>query len=196
MNFETSLNAIKTFVNDILIHNGKIQIGLLTYNDRSNVQFYLNRHKTKSEILNAIDRVEYKIGRRNTANAIKVARNRMFSRRYGARKDTKRVLIVITDGISDINNDNVLPESELARSEGIITLVIGVGVKETKELDIIAGIPNNKLLIKRYDQLREKLKTLFSSICEGNYNVILKHFAQDSNNTPRPNGSVFTEPYM
>ena len=67
------LNAVKSFVNDIDIDSGKIQIGLLTYNTGTYVQFHLQRYKTKSEILQAIDRVEYKIGSTNTADAITVA---------------------------------------------------------------------------------------------------------------------------
>ena len=110
-----------------------------------------------------------KIGSTNTADAITVARTRMFSRRHGARKDANYVMIVITDGISNINYDKVLPESELARSEGIVTLAVGVGVKRTKEIDIIAGIPENRLVIQRFDQLQEKLKTLFASICDGKF---------------------------
>ena len=140
----------------------------MTYNTGTYVQFHLHQYKRKSEILPAIDRVEYKIGSTNTADAIKVARNRMFNRRHGARKNANHVMIVITDGISNINYDRVLPESELARSEGIVTLAVGVGVERMKELDIIAGTPNNRLVIERFDQLQEKLKTLFESFCDGN----------------------------
>ena len=168
-NFETMLNAIKSFITDIDIDTGKIRIGLLTYNTKTYVQFHLNRYSSKSDILKAIDRVEYRLGSTNTADAIQLARTRMFSIGRGARKEANHVLIVITDGISNINYDRVLPESELARSEGIVTLGVGVGVERTKELDVIAGTPENRLVIERFDQLQEKLKSLFTSICDGNF---------------------------
>lgn len=167
-NFETMLNAIKSFVNDIDLEEGKIQVGLLTYNTEAYVIFHLNKYETKSDILRAIDDVEYRIGSTNTADAIKMARTRMFTRRHGAREDANYVMIVITDGISNINYERVLPESELARSEGIVTLAVGVGVDRTKELDVIAGTPEKRLVIERFDQLQEKLKSLFTSFCDGN----------------------------
>ena len=171
-NFETMLNAIKSFVSDIDIDAGEIRIGLLTYNTRPYIQFYLNEHRTKSELLTAIDRVQYRLGSTNTAQAIKSARTRMFTTGRGAREMANHVLIVITDGISNINYDRVLPESELTRSEGIITLAVGVGVDRTRELDIIAGTPEHRLVIERFDQLQEKLKSLFTSICDGNIYMI------------------------
>lgn len=163
------LNAVKSFIRDIDIDSGKIRIGLLTYNTGTYVQFHLNRYRTKSDIISAIDRVEYRIGSTNTADAMKVARTRMFKSRHGARQHANHVLIVITDGVSNMNYDRVLPESELARSEGIVTLAVGVNVERTTELDIIAGTPQNRLVIERFDQLQEKLKTLFTSICDGNF---------------------------
>ncbi|XP_060566778.1 uncharacterized protein LOC132725621 isoform X26 [Ruditapes philippinarum] len=164
-NFQTMLDATKSFIASADVDSGKTRFGLLIYSTSYSIKFHLNRFRTEKEILEAMDNIEYMAGSTNTAGALKVMRNDMFSSVNGARKEADMIGIIITDGVSNINYHKVLSESDKTRRKGIILLAIGVGLNNTKELDTIAGNPENKLNIDRFDELEFKLDTFIRSAC-------------------------------
>ena len=75
----------------------------------------MNRYSTKSEVLNAISKIKYAYGSTNTADAIKTMADEMFTRRNGDRPDVENACIVITDGVSNINSKQTLPNARVTR---------------------------------------------------------------------------------
>lgn len=173
-NFRTMLNATKSFIASHDMDSGNTQIGMLIYSTESSVKFHLNQFQTEEELLDAVDSIRYMAGSTNTSGAIRIMRTEMFAAENGARADASKVAIVITD-VSNINYHKVVPEAEVARDNGIVMLAIGVGLSNTRELDGIAGLPENRLDIDRFDELEFKLDTFFRSVCDGKtklYHVI------------------------
>lgn len=161
------LDATKSFISSQEIDSGRTRIGMLAYSTEVSVQFYLNQYKTQKEVQDAVDKIEYMAGSTNTAKALSVMRNDMFAKENGARDKASKVAIIITDGTSNINYHKTISEAELARKSGVVILAIGVGLTNTIELDGIAGLPENKLTIERFEDLEYKLDTFFRSICDG-----------------------------
>lgn len=166
-NFKTMLDATKSFISSADVDSGKTRFGILIYSTHHSVIFQLNRYKTEKEIMEAIDNIEYMAGSTNTAGALRVMRNEMFTSANGARKKADKIGIIITDGVSNVNYHKVIPEAEKIRQKGIHLLAIGVGLNNTVELDGIAGRPENKLNIDRFDELEFKLDTFIRSVCSG-----------------------------
>uniref|UniRef100_A0A665UX84 Collagen type VI alpha 3 chain n=1 Tax=Echeneis naucrates TaxID=173247 RepID=A0A665UX84_ECHNA len=123
----------------------------LFYNDRDNLQFglshfttdvtdvmYLNTYKNKQDILNAIERAEYKGGRKiNIGAAIRHAQDVHFTKAKGSRMDegTPQILMVITGGRSA---DDSKTAALGLKQKGVRIFAVGVG-NTGNELENIAS---------------------------------------------------------
>ena len=76
---------------------------------------HLDFLKSVSLTLQAVERMEYVRGRTNTAEALRLLYTEMFTPFNGDRVDVPNYAIVITDGESNINSENTLPEAIAAR---------------------------------------------------------------------------------
>ncbi|CAC5417428.1 COL6A [Mytilus coruscus] len=139
-NFELVLGLAETIVDDIDIDSGNVHVGFMTFGTSSEIRFELNEYDTKVSVIDAIYSVEYSGGGSNTADALSAARSKVFSTRSD-RPDAQNVIILITDGYSDINADRTVREAELTRQNGIKIYAVGVGLQDTSELDLIASQP-------------------------------------------------------
>ncbi|XP_063411126.1 collagen alpha-4(VI) chain-like [Mytilus trossulus] len=139
-NFELVLGLAETIVDDIDIESGNVHVGFMTFGTSSEIRFELNEYNTKVGVIDAIYSVEYSGGGSNTADALSAARSKVFSTRAD-RPDAQNVIILITDGYSDINADRTVREAEISRQNGIKIYAVGVGLQDTTELDQIASQP-------------------------------------------------------
>ena len=169
-NFRSVLDFIQRFLTFADVDGGNVRVGMVTYSTDVHIQFHLNEFYTKDDVMRAVHAVPYRHGNTNTAEALETARSTMFSPRNGDRSSVDNLLIVITDGVSNINGFRTIPEAEIAKSEGIRIVAIGVGLVDTQELDGIASRPivDNQFLIKDFSQLMQVGEGIFSSFCTGN----------------------------
>ncbi|XP_021375367.1 uncharacterized protein LOC110464458 isoform X14 [Mizuhopecten yessoensis] len=166
-NFGKTLNFLKSFVRDADIDSGSVRVGVLLYSSEVNVQFHLHSHTTKADVNAAIDNIEYQYGSTNTADGIKVMRTEMFTYGNGDRPDVKNVVVIITDGVSNINSQRTIPEAVLAREEGVRVYVVGIGLVDTRELEAMASDPieDNVFNVQSFEDLEGLDEQIFSSIC-------------------------------
>lgn len=152
----------------------------MTYSTNAEIIFQLNEFQNKEKLLAKIDRVPYNYGNTNTADAIRTMRTQMFTKRNGVRDGVKKVAIIITDGVSNMNNRVVSSEAEKARMEGIQLIAIGISVNSRSELDAIASEPleNNRFVVDDFSKLAEVKTDLFPKTCIG----INRHNAHEDNN--------------
>ena len=143
------------------------RVGVMTFANRANVLFNLKDYDTKFEILNALPPY-YTGGTTNTADAIKVARETMFTPDQGDQQGVPNILVVITDGKS---NDELATWKQAmeAREDGIDMIAIGVGnnVKE-RELQAIASWPTefNALQVDTFEALKSIRKRVTGALCD------------------------------
>lgn len=170
---------------EIDIDGDKVRIGVIVFGNDAEVKFHLNSYNNKPDILRAISRIQYSYGRTNTADALKLMRTEMFRQRNGDRSDIPNVAIVITDGVSNINNESTIPEANLARRRGIQIFAIGIGLSATAELDGIAGSRENRYLIDNFDALDEKMESIYTTLCPGNLKYALEASLSNSSHITR-----------
>lgn len=170
-NFQLQLAFVQDLIKPAEIDNGNVRVGLLTYSTEVYVQFQLNTYGTKADIINAISNVPYNYGSTNTAGGLETMRTEMFSRRNGDRPGVMDIVVVMTDGVSNINSQRTIPEAELARREGITIFAIGIGLTDTRELDGIASKPLNeyRFNVEDFSALQDIDRQLYASICSGKY---------------------------
>jgi collagen type VI alpha len=166
------INFTKTIVEHADVDSGHTRIGIVVYSTSVTVQFHLNTFSNKAAVLEAIDGIKHLYGNTNTADGLRAVHSQMFTLENGDRHNARDEAIVITDGVSNMNSDRVIPEAETLRSRGIHVYAIGVGLTETKELDGIASKPidKNRFSVKNFDELHVIWDTVFAASCqeEGN----------------------------
>lgn len=156
-------------VSDAGTDSNGVRIGLMTYNTQSNIIFHLNELKEKTELLERIDRVPYNYGNTNTADALRTMRMEMFTKLHGDREGVSNVAVIITDGISNMNNQLVPVEAKMAHDNGIHVIAIGINLNNFRELEIIASKPltDNLFAVDDFTKLSEVRTDLFPTTCQG-----------------------------
>lgn len=107
-------------------------VGVVTFSNYGVARIKLNNNLTKEQVKEATNTYQwYGGGRTNTKEGLRVAREDIFSKRYGDRPDIPNVVIVITDGHSSHiemprRYSDPLPQATLAKQQGIQIFVVGV----------------------------------------------------------------------
>ena len=99
----------------------------------------------------------------------------MFYRK-GDRNDAPNVAIVITDGVSNINSRRTIPEAVTARDVGVHIYAVGIGLRDTRELERIASEPASEhvFAVADFDKLPGLGRKIFTATCKGNENPNLQ----------------------
>jgi len=93
--------------------SGAVRVGILSYSTEVEVHFHLNSYSTKADVFNAIDKIPYAYGSTNTAGALMTLHSVMFTSANGDREGVPNTAIVITDGVSNIDARQTIPQAEV-----------------------------------------------------------------------------------
>lgn len=144
--FEMAMNMTRKIVQGLNFAGGRTRVALTTYSDDATLRFKLNEYSDKVSVLNAIAFTQEN-GRTNTAAGIRMANNNIFRASEGDRSGDENIIIVITDGQSNVNSDQTIPAAEESRRAGIKVIAIGIGengIVDRGELNGIANDPDNQ----------------------------------------------------
>ncbi|KAL0964069.1 hypothetical protein UPYG_G00317950 [Umbra pygmaea] len=126
-NFKEVMGFIQNLVDSFFTDGDKLRFGMAQYNTDATDVFYLNTYKDKESIINAMDSVEYKGGRKiNTGAAIRHVQENQFVKEKGSRKDTgvPQILITITAGKSA---DDGKAAALGLKATGVRIYAVGIG---------------------------------------------------------------------
>ncbi|XP_062585272.1 cartilage matrix protein-like isoform X2 [Saccostrea cucullata] len=160
---------VKKFLQAANIVCGETRVGLMSYSTRVTIEFQLNTYDTKTELIDAVDKIPWRYGSTNTADALKTMHEEMFSYANGDRPGVQNICIIMTDGVSNINNGRTIPEAEKARKKGIHIYAIGIALKDLWEVNDFASQPGclNAFVVDIFDDLEDLDKKIFKSYCSG-----------------------------
>ncbi|GAB1610762.1 hypothetical protein Ahia01_001362700 [Argonauta hians] len=181
-NFGKVIDFVYSTVDTLDIESGLYNVALITFSDTARTEFYLNSFNTKQEIENATAAVKYVYGSTHTAIALRMARTRIFSEVNGDRPDSPNIAIIITDGQSNINNIQTLPQARLLKESGVSVITVAVGfATQTEELIGMTSPPvaENLFSVDGFNNLKDLHDKIVEPICKG------KHLCQ---NNPCKNG--------
>lgn len=145
-----------------------VQIAVVVFSSMVYPSFDLNTYSDSASLTKAIADVEYNAGSTRTDKGLAYAFEHSFTTAAGARQGIKKILMVFTDGKSN------LPELTAKQAErihgadiAVFAIGIGRGIDHT-ELDTLASRPENVHNIKSFDTLTFFQKELLQSTCTGN----------------------------
>lgn len=110
----------------------------------------------------------------NTSGALRTVRQRLFTEEGGARplqSAFPRVVIVITDGRSNVDQNLTIPSAEALHNDNVIVFAVGIGQKTIRinELMGIASRPEFATLIGGFNviELQGVQRVLSDEACRG-----------------------------
>ena len=154
---------VRNFVADVVVDTFEIgpdetQVGVITFSGIARTIFQLNAHSTTSTLLQAIQDIPFMDDpgpSTNTADALNVLGADAFTSESGARDPglaIPRVAIVVTDGQSNINSSQTIPNAEAVHAAGVVVFAIGVGNSvDLGELNGIASDMSFVSLLMEFD---------------------------------------------
>lgn len=156
------------FTRRLPIGSDVARVAAISFSDSASIHFKLDAFSHKREVLNALSFSQLN-GRTGTSSALELMTNDVFSGVNGARNGVPHIGIVISDGWSNINNDQTIPEADNARNNGIQLYSVIVGTDPNlEEMTGIANAPpteysvrvaNAAAITSAADELIEKLCT-------------------------------------
>ena len=126
----------RSLVNRFNVDDQEYSVGLMRYGESNDKQWDLNDYTSKSDVLNAIDRVTYKFGSTsNAAEAIRMVRQRMFNDRNGDRDFARNLIFLMTSNERSEDTYATWLEAEEAEKENINLYTVGFDLDDTTEID-------------------------------------------------------------
>ncbi|CAH1782595.1 unnamed protein product, partial [Owenia fusiformis] len=115
------------------------QLGVLTYNDGIQHQFYLNDAKTNDEAIKLAENINTTpLGcRTHTHTALEVIRNDYFTAANGDRPNAANIGLVLTDGITipPRFGKNTIAQAQLTKDAGIEMYVVALPSESKRDRD-------------------------------------------------------------
>nr|XP_002664126.4 collagen alpha-1(XXI) chain-like isoform X1 [Danio rerio] len=142
------------------------QVGVVQYSDDPFLHIPLGKHFSSSDLIKAMESIEYMGGNTNTGRAIKFANDKLFALSERGPNGIAKIAVVLTDGKSQ---DEVLAAAEAARKKGIILFAIGVGSEtEEAQLRAIANKPSSTYVfsVKDYKAIAKIREVIRQKLCE------------------------------
>uniref|UniRef100_A0A3Q4HAW7 VWFA domain-containing protein n=1 Tax=Neolamprologus brichardi TaxID=32507 RepID=A0A3Q4HAW7_NEOBR len=130
----------------------KVRVSVVQYSDDPKIEFPLNAHSTKNEVLQAVSRLRNKGGNNlNTGRALEFVARRVYQRSGGSRLEERvpQFLILVTAGKS---TDDVSSSANELKKSLIAPLAIGTRNADQDELRQISMKPE---LVYTVDSLRD-----------------------------------------
>uniref|UniRef100_A0A0B7BC59 Uncharacterized protein n=1 Tax=Arion vulgaris TaxID=1028688 RepID=A0A0B7BC59_9EUPU len=167
LNFALMKNFTFSTVRDLEIDSGFFRVGIISFSDTSRIDFHLNTYTTKREIYDAVERINYVYGHTHTAEALRRVRTEMFTSRNGDRLDVPNVLVVVTDGQSNVNNHETLPEARELKSIGVTIISVAIGLEDQSELRGLTSPPveDNLIEVSNFEDLRKLSHLIVKPLC-------------------------------
>ena len=168
--FPKVMAFVRRIVDTLEIGPSRTRIAIGTFANDGRPEFYLNTYDRKEDVLQALNYIKFRQGKTNTASGLQMLRTQLFDRNRGDRDNAPDIGIIVTDGASNVNVENTLPEAIKARDHGIYIIVATVGAsRDNLEVRGLASDPveQNVVSVSSYDQLNTMLGPLVRAFTNG-----------------------------
>ncbi|WAR04608.1 COEA1-like protein [Mya arenaria] len=166
-NFNTALGFIKGVVAGLPIGPMGTLTSLMTFSTTPNINWYFNQLTSKQETTNALASVSYHSGGTRTDLALHSASTQLFTPEHGDRTHANNVVIVLTDGKSNMPSETVKQANALhIISHDVITVFVGTG-PDMHELQTIATDQHHVFTVHDFHLLSSLQYQIHQLICSG-----------------------------
>lgn len=179
-NFNKEIDFVKQTVNHWNVGPTGMQVGLVTFGDTAQNQFYPNTYSSQADVLNALGSAKFIGGKANTAEAIKIAYENSFNPLRGGRSKSPHTIVLVTNSASSAK-DLTLLESKNAKDNGDIIYTVGIGgAVDASELSQVSSDPDSRYVFKAdsFQSLNGIADYLALKACNGRCSELPLSFVQ------------------
>jgi len=148
-----------------------VRVGAIAFSDNIVGKFFMSTNigfNSKQRVYNSFDFYQA-FGTTNTPSALESARSEQFTSLNGDRPNVQNYVICITDGNSNVNAQNTIPDAQALKGDGVIIYTIAVGDSpQMSEILGIASSPASQYVIRlpTLGDIETAAKSLLDNICQ------------------------------
>jgi hypothetical protein len=174
--YEQSVAFTRAVVQGLDIQNGLVRVGAIAFSNEIVGQFYMNSNLNSAQLVyNSLDFYD-DFGTTNTPAALEDAYSVQFKQQNGNRPNVPDVLIIVTDGYSNVNQTRTVPDAVTLKNSGVTIYSIAVGLDpHWSELDGMASSPSTQYVIPlpTIQNITSTANTLLNKLCGPTGTIIL-----------------------
>lgn len=174
-NFQRSKDFIIALVRTFEIGRDEVNVATVLYWHSFRIIHHLNTYYSKENIVRAIQAMPYPAGGTRTGKGLNAIRTQIFSNLGASRTQLPKVVVVVTDGLSQ---DNVVQPARALRDMGVTIIAVGVGCCFYRpELNAMATDPDEDHVFEVSFRNLEKITgSLREQICFGEEILFVSRF--------------------
>lgn len=162
------VNFARAVTHGLNIDSDLVRVGVVTYATSVTDQFFMNTYSgLKQGVINALN-FYHEGGRTNTQAAIAAAINQ-FTLARGDRSAVSNIIILVTDGYSNVNEQNTVINADQAKRRGIDLYSIAIGdAPNIRELSDISSDPDSEYLyqLRELSEVDSVASNLLGKLCQ------------------------------
>ena len=165
-NFQRSKDFITSLVDTFNVGRDQVNVATVLYWHSYRIIHRFNTYYSKDSIVRAIQEMPYPSGGTRTGQGLNVVRNLILSNLEVARDQLPKVVVVLTDGLSQ---DNVASPAQALHNMGVTVIAVGVGCCFYRpELNAMASDPDQDHVYEvSFTDLQQITASLREQICVG-----------------------------
>ncbi len=171
-NFDLIKNFTKDLVDDQEVDINKTRISIINFSRNAKLLNSLKEGENKTYLKELIDKMEFLNKSTNTAEALLFANELVLTEANGMRNKREqipRVLVTITDGLSNVNKSATVPEANRLKKREINMIGVGIGSEinsNSTELFELATSSYEMFFVPNFDRLKSILRDLTTRTCQ------------------------------
>ena len=174
LKYEMSINFTRRLLYGLDFSFDRTQVAMVTYSDTAVPLFKLNTYRfvARSQVESAVafTYVASSERRTNTQAAINLIRREVFVSNFGDGPGVKNTAVIVTDGFSNIEPQNTIPEADRAKGADGIELYVVSMLDEHNlgELNGIASEPDGDhvMIVRTVADLDKSADELARRLCQ------------------------------
>lgn len=162
--FTAMRDFVAKFAGGLDLDQGKDQVAVVQYSNNAEVDFNLNTHQNRDEVLTHITNLKPKGGKSQyIGTALQFVKNNIFVSKAGSRQQqgAKQILILLSGGRS---RDSPRGPASALKTAGVISFAIGSRTTNIIEMQGISSDPNYAFLVSDFANLDSIQQTLLSHV--------------------------------
>jgi Mg-chelatase subunit ChlD len=166
--YTLGMAVIRQLVYGLEFRFDRTRAGLVLFSDSAEVRFYLNTYQDRRDILEALSLKDYG-GRTNTQDALSTALNQIFTSNNGDRSSAENIVIIATDGESNIQSSETLRKAQDLKDRGAKVYVFAIGDRvNMDEVNGMAHEANSNYVYRVYNtgDVTTQASNLLNLLCQ------------------------------
>ncbi|TRZ02736.1 hypothetical protein DNTS_005421 [Danionella cerebrum] len=162
--FKPMCQFVERVVGKLNIGPSRDRVCVIQYSQEPQVEFYLNMHSTKLDVINAVENLQHQGGfPLRTGKALGYAKENAFIASTGGRRleGVPQILVLVTGGRSQ---DDVRAPAAALKEHKIVPFAIGNKNADVIQLQEISHAPSHALTVSQFEDLQNIEQNLVSFI--------------------------------